>query len=194
MHTSGLSQIILRPKVVFGVRQYTPPSCLIWQSYHAELAFKANRHYFLIVSDERPQSKEHIMAESAVSLSCYCFIYYIIEISHKNSNYLHPDRFPSVWEHVRPEWSRPTTAVSQIRTSRLNKREENKLDWSVSEWICIDWTSYLSTAWKLFGCSLKPGSFRRRRNATFSTQSSVYEGGGVPKRCHHRSDACKLCC
>lgn len=92
MHTSGLYQIIPRSKVVFSVRQYTPASCLIWQSYHAELAFKTNRHYFLIVSDERPQS-EYIMAESAVSLSCYCFIYCIIEISHENSNYLHPDRF-----------------------------------------------------------------------------------------------------
>lgn len=42
------------------------------------------------------------MAESAVSLSYYCFIYCIIEISHKNNNYLHPDRFPCFRKNVRP--------------------------------------------------------------------------------------------
>lgn len=150
MHTSGLYQIIPRSKVVFSVRQYTPPSCLIWQSYHAELAFKTNRHYSLIVGDERPQSKEYIMAESAVSLSCYCFIYYIIELSHKNSNYLHPDRFPSVWEHVRPEWSSPTTAVSPFSASHVWINEK-RINW-IEVWV----SEFAST--KLLICQLHKNS------------------------------------
>lgn len=190
MHTSGLYQIIPRSKVAFSVRQYTPPSCLIWQSYHAELAFKTNRHYSLIVGDERPQSKEYIMAESAVSLSCYCFIYYIIELSHKNSNYLHPDRFPSVWEHVRPEWSSPTTAVSPFSTSHVWINEE-RINW-IEVWV----SEFAST--KLLICQLHKSfacSLSNADNVRLSAPKAQFMKGCMyQKWCHHVSDACKLCC
>lgn len=173
-------QIIPRSKVVFSVRQYTPPSCLIWQSYHAELAFKTNRHYFLIVSDEQPQSKEYIMAESAVSLSCYCFIYYIIEISHKNSNYLHPDRFPSVWEHVRPERWSPTTAVAPFCTSHVWIKEKKINGTEV-------WVSEFASTKRLI-CQLHKNSL------VAVVPKGDFQHLQLRLWCHHVSDASKLCC